>query len=96
MHGAPRMRGAGPRPPFHSYQHPGGTPQHGQYQSYRHAGPPTAQQNQAQEFPLQNDAEYGGKGFDFRSDLDAKRLRKSIYRKTVDYFTPVVKYLQVP
>ncbi|OQV18174.1 pre-mRNA 3' end processing protein WDR33 [Hypsibius exemplaris] len=31
---------------------------------------------------------------EWRQDLDAKRLRKSIYRKTVDYFAPVVKYLE--
>ncbi|XP_055341794.1 pre-mRNA 3' end processing protein WDR33-like [Paramacrobiotus metropolitanus] len=29
-----------------------------------------------------------------KQELDAKRLRKAIHRRTVDYFTPVVKYLQ--
>jgi hypothetical protein len=38
---------------------------------------------------------YNAKMYEWRQDLDAKRLRKSIYRKTVDYFTPVVKYLEV-
>ncbi|GAU96124.1 hypothetical protein RvY_07613 [Ramazzottius varieornatus] len=37
----------------------------------------------------------GGKvPFEWRQDLDAKRLRKSIYRRTVDYFTPIVKYVE--
>lgn len=39
--------------------------------------------------------DYNSRLFDQRQELDAKRLRKSIYRKTVDYFTPVVKYLEV-
>ena len=46
--------------------------------------------------PTADSEQHGGKvPFEWRQDLDAKRLRKSIYRRTVDYFTPVVKYIEV-
>ena len=75
-----------PMPPPSYGAHPPG-----QMQRYQAPPPP-----QLPTGPDQADVDaYNAKMFEYRQDLDAKRLRKSIYRKTVDYFTPVIKYLEV-